>query len=105
MNGEPKSSLPSKTSPYAKPEVLLGDLRDGICSSGLCRQLRAVAADEIERHQGLRLEGNAYIADLQLQRDRLRARLLNRINLCACHYGSSPPGDCATCKADREALL
>ena len=32
-----------------KPEVLLGDLRAGICSSGLCRQLRAVAADEIER--------------------------------------------------------
>lgn len=34
---------------YSKPEILLGDLRGGICSSGLCRQLRAVAADEIER--------------------------------------------------------
>lgn len=34
---------------YAKQETLLGDLRGGLCSSGLCRQLRAVAADEIER--------------------------------------------------------
>ena len=34
---------------YSKPEVLLGDLRGGLCSSGLCKQLRSVAADEIER--------------------------------------------------------
>lgn len=34
---------------YANPDTLLGDLRGGLCSSGLCRQLRAVAADEIER--------------------------------------------------------
>lgn len=28
--------------------VLLQDLRQGLCSSGLCKQLRSVAADEIE---------------------------------------------------------
>jgi hypothetical protein len=33
----------------SKNEVLLGDLRGGMCSSGLCKQLRGVAADEIER--------------------------------------------------------
>jgi 16S rRNA U516 pseudouridylate synthase RsuA-like enzyme len=32
-----------------KQETLLGDLRHGLCSSGLCKQLRGVAADEIER--------------------------------------------------------
>lgn len=39
----------SESSVYSKPEVLLGDLRGGLCSSGLCKQLRSVAADEIER--------------------------------------------------------
>lgn len=34
-----------------KNETLLGDLRGGLCSSGLCKQLRSVAADEIERLQ------------------------------------------------------
>ncbi len=33
----------------------------------------------------------------------LRARLLNRINLCACHYGTQPE-NCATCLADLTAL-
>jgi hypothetical protein len=32
-----------------KNEILLGDLRQGLCSSGLCKELRSVAADEIER--------------------------------------------------------
>lgn len=32
-------------------ETLLGDLREGQCSSGLCKQLRSVAADELERLQ------------------------------------------------------
>lgn len=41
--------MTSEKTIYAKPEVLLGDLRGGLCSSGLCRQLRAVSADEIER--------------------------------------------------------
>lgn len=36
------------TDVYSKPEVLLGDLRGGLCSSGLCKQLRTVAAQEIE---------------------------------------------------------
>lgn len=34
---------------YTNPDTLLGDLRVGLCSSGLCKQLRAVAATEIER--------------------------------------------------------
>jgi len=44
--------MTESTHPYSgKPDVLLGDLRGGMCNSGLCRQLRAVAADEIERWQ------------------------------------------------------
>lgn len=50
---------------YSKPEVLLGDLRGGVCSSGLCKQLRSVAADEIEQL-------TQQVADLQAAR---RARL------------------------------
>jgi len=39
----------TKDNPYTERPVLIGDLREGLCSSGLCKQLRAVAADEIER--------------------------------------------------------
>lgn len=36
-----------------KESVLLMDLRHGLCSSGLCKQLRSVAAEEIQRLQHL----------------------------------------------------
>ena len=53
---------------YAKPEVLLGDLRGGLCSSGLCKQLRSVAADEIERLTQEASEARCIAAELTAAR-------------------------------------
>lgn len=83
---------PSKTDLYSKPEVLLGDLRRGVCSSGLCRQLRAVAADEIERLMRERDEAREHTSTaafmrLEAERDRLRGFAERFLRWTSCHCG------------------